>query len=253
MVRRFAFVAALVVAGTSSVKAQDLPVRSQEFAPDPITAVYRLSYPVVNAEGDTMNYVAIADDNQRTYWNNVPQGMELSPGLVNPPRTTFSRSRMTTQNGWKHSIDVSTGLVAASVPLGQGQAVTTAKMPLAPVDSSPAASAPTPDPVVAVYRLSYPIVNREGDTMNYVAIAADNQRTYWNNVPQGQELRPGLVAPPNTTFSRTRMIVNNGWKHSIDVNSGMVAGSVPVSQTTTTAKIPLPQQAPIPADPQTVR
>jgi hypothetical protein len=160
---------------------------------------------------------------------------------------------MIVQNGWKHSIDVHSGLVDGSVPLGQGQAVTTAKMPLAPVELSPAASAPIPDPVVAVYRLSSPIVNREGDTMNYVAIAADNQRTYWNNVPQGLELRPGLVAPPNTTFSRSRIIVNNGWKHSIDVNSGIVAGSVPVSQTTTTAKIPLPQPAPIPADQQDVR
>lgn len=245
MVRRIALVAALVVVGTTSVNAQAL-------IPDPIVTVYQLSQPIVNRQGDTMNYVAIAADNQRTYWNNVPQGMQLSPGLVAPPRTTFSRSNIIVQRGWKHSIDTNSGLVAGSVPLNP--AMTTV------ATTTPANSQGlTPDPVVSIYRLSYPVVNRQGDTMNYVAIAADNQRTYWNNVPQGMQLSPGLVAPPATTFSRTPVVVQNGWKHSIDANSGLVAASIPLTQTTTTAKIPLqdaapePAPAPIPADPQQVR
>lgn len=252
MVRRIALAAVLVVVGTTSVKAQAL-------TPDPIVTVYQLSQPIVNRQGDAMNYVAIAADNQRTYWNNVPQGMQLSPGLVAPPRTTFSRTNIIAQNGWKHSIDRNSGLVAGSIPLNPAMTTIATTTPAAATTTAAGAQGLTPDPVVSVYRLSYPVVNRQGDVMNYVAIAADNQRTYWNNVPQGMQLSPGLVTPPATTFSRTPIVVQNGWKHSIDANSGLVAASIPLTQATTTAKIPLqdadaaPAPAPVPADPQRVR
>lgn len=128
MFRKVALLTAFAVVGTTSVKAQDL-------APDPVVTVFRLAYPVVNREGDVMNYMCISADGKQTYWNNIPQGLQLSPGWVHPPRTTFSRSRMVVQNGWKHSIDANSGLVAASVPVSQS--VTTAKPPLPPANPAP--------------------------------------------------------------------------------------------------------------------
>lgn len=210
---RIALAAALVVAGTTSAQAESL-------TPNPVTAVYRLSHPVTNRQGDVMNYVSVSADNRRTYWNNVPQGMQLSPGVVTPPNTTFSRSRTIVQNGTEYSIDSNTGGVTASISLN----------PTAPDTDAPAVTQDlAPDPVTAIYRLSSPVTNRQGDVMNYVAIAADNKRTYWNNVPQGMKLSPGLIAPPNGALSRSNIVVQKGWKHSVDAKSGIVAGSIPLN------------------------
>lgn len=237
MVRRIALVAALVVAGATSVHAQSL-------TPDPVVAVYRLSYPIANRQGDVMNYVTISANNRRTYWNNVPQGLQLSPGLVTPPRTTFSRSRTIVQNGTEYSIDSHTGMVTASIPLNPAIPAANRVIPAANMAASPQ-NLPA-DPVVAVYRLSYPVVNRQGEVMNYVTISADNSRTYWNNVPQGLQLSPGFVTPPATTFSRSQTVVQNGTEYSIDSHTGAVTASIQLPQATTTAKVPLPNSAPAP-------